>query len=414
MHGLVDAPKARFDEAGDRILTMGEDAIVQHPLDSCLFLAFDRALRPEEPEDDPPRLLAIFGIHVDDLLGCCNEQDPLTKKLMDKLRALQWPSTQTAPWLQAAVSLLAGNVSSATTATLQEANKILRYAKENHDVGLEYRPISACKEDVTFIAFSDGALHAKLIYPARVERARPLQRSGLAVMEVGPVSRSTLAAESQAASEASDSVHHNFLEFDMATLAAFGQFGDPEDEERAPPDCRCEGPVRPPDTTRSSTTKWVSSEQQYADGLTKQAAAQLLADRLRSHLVRLRSDVTFQASKKKPPQERKRAAEMFAVKRPGRAMTAMFAMCTMKTSEPHHTTNYHFIGPNLDFPVLLFTLILIFVSGILLLYGMEPMTWIPWSTSLDGPAEEKKPSKRLEAQLRGRLEWKRNSTCATS
>ena len=85
MYGLVVAPKAWFDEAMDRILAMGEGAIVQHPLDSCLLLAFDRALRPEEVDDDPPRLLAIFGIHVDDLLGCCNEQDPATKKLMDKL-----------------------------------------------------------------------------------------------------------------------------------------------------------------------------------------------------------------------------------------------------------------------------------------------------------------------------------------
>ena len=226
MYGLVVAPKAWFDEAMDRILAMGEGAIVQHPLDSCLFLAFDRALRPEEVDDDPPRLLAIFGIHVDDLLGCCNEQDPATKKLMDKLRgifcfrewhsgaerdelshcgakitkidnfhwkihhseyfkkqkpisiqkdrlqsplpvtngertalcallgALQWPSTQTAPWLQAAVSLLAGNVTNATTTTLQEANKVLRYAKENNDVGLEYRPLRASKDDITFIAFS--------------------------------------------------------------------------------------------------------------------------------------------------------------------------------------------------------------------------------------------------------------------
>ena len=92
-----------------------------------------------------------------------------------------------------------------------------------------------------------------------------------------------------------------------------------------------------------STTKWVSSEQQYADGLTKQSAAQLLADRLRSHMVKLKSDVTFQAAKKKSPQERKRTAEMFAVKRPGRAMAAMFAMCmnacaaAMKTSETPHT-----------------------------------------------------------------------------
>ena len=67
------------------------------------------------------------------------------------------PSTQTAPWLQAAVSLLAGHVTNATTATLQEANKVLRYAKENNDVGLEYRPLSASKDDITFIGFSDAS-----------------------------------------------------------------------------------------------------------------------------------------------------------------------------------------------------------------------------------------------------------------
>jgi hypothetical protein len=41
MYGLVDAPKAWFDEAVERILKMGNGAIVQHLLDSCLFLAFD-------------------------------------------------------------------------------------------------------------------------------------------------------------------------------------------------------------------------------------------------------------------------------------------------------------------------------------------------------------------------------------
>ena len=81
MYGLVDAPKACFDEAVDRILKMGDGTIVQHPLDACLFLAFDRALRQEEEDDDdPPRLLAIFGIHVDDLLGCCNEQGPFDEE----------------------------------------------------------------------------------------------------------------------------------------------------------------------------------------------------------------------------------------------------------------------------------------------------------------------------------------------
>ena len=59
--------------------------------------------------------------------------------------------------------------------------------------------------------------------------------------------------------------------------------------------------------------------------MTKEAAAQLLADRLRSHVTRLKSDLTFQAAKKKSAQERKQGAEMYAIKKPARAMTAMFA-----------------------------------------------------------------------------------------
>eukprot|EP00435_Cladocopium_sp_Y103_P014883 s683_g3.t1 len=76
-------------------------------------------------------------------------------------------------------------------------------------------------------------------------------------------------------------------------------------------------------------TMWVSSEHQYSDGLTKQSAGQLLADRMRTHMVRLKSDDTFQAAKRKDPKERKKNAEMYATKKPGRAMTAMFASCMM-------------------------------------------------------------------------------------
>ena len=111
-------------------------------------------------------------------------------------------------------------------------------------------------------------------------------------------------------------------------------------------------------------------------------------------MVKLKSDVTFQAAKKKSPQERKRTAEMFAVKRPGRAMAAMFAMCmnacaaAMKTSETPHTTNDHYIDLNMDMTVLLFTAILAFVMGNFLMYGIKTMSWTPWRPSLDGLAEE--------------------------
>ena len=46
MHGLCDAPKAWFDEATDRLLALGAGANIQHRLDACLFLVFDKPLPP--------------------------------------------------------------------------------------------------------------------------------------------------------------------------------------------------------------------------------------------------------------------------------------------------------------------------------------------------------------------------------
>ena len=45
--------------------------------------------------------------------------------------------------------------------------------------------------------------------------------------------------------------------------------------------------------------KWVSSERQYADGLTKMSARQLWADRLRATTICLKHDPNFVAAKKK-------------------------------------------------------------------------------------------------------------------
>ena len=121
------------------------------------------------------------------------------------------------------MSMLAGNVTNATTTTLQEANKVLRYAKENNDVGLEYRPLSASKDDITFIAFSDAsfACRSDLSVDKTVAKGEQGHYNVLdwRSWKLARVSRSTLAAESQAV------VHHNFLEFDLATMASAGHSG---------------------------------------------------------------------------------------------------------------------------------------------------------------------------------------------
>ena len=57
----------------------------------------------------------------------------------------------------------------------------------------------------------------------------------------------------------------------------------------------------------NATTMSVSSELQYSDGLTKSSAAQLLADRMRSHLTRLKNDEDFVASKKSQQQKERKA-----------------------------------------------------------------------------------------------------------
>ena len=53
------------------------------------------------------------------------------------------------------------------------------------------------------------------------------------------------------------------------------------------------------------TWRWVSSEWQYADGLTKASARQLLADRLRVANISLKHDPDFIAAKKKDKETRK-------------------------------------------------------------------------------------------------------------
>ena len=88
-----------------------------------------------------------------------SEQLPVTNNEQTALKGLgglQWPATQTAPHLQAQVSLLAGQVTTTTTKTLEAANKVLRYAKSNAHVGPDYRFLGQ-KTDVTFVAFSDAS-----------------------------------------------------------------------------------------------------------------------------------------------------------------------------------------------------------------------------------------------------------------
>ena len=495
MYGLVDAPKAWYDEAVSRILKMGKGAIIQHPLDSCLFLAYDRVIPSDRSQEgtELPRLLSIFGIHVDDLFGCHNDDDPKTADFLSQLKsifkfrewhsgrdhkeltycgakitplddqggwkighedffkkqkpitvapnreasdevtekertalrgllgALQWPSTQTAPHLQAHISLLAGEISKATVSTLEEANKALRYAKVNADVCLEYRCLGK-PEDMAFVAFSDASFACRsdlssqggfILMMVHKDVANGAPGQGISghynvldwrSWKLARVCRSTLAAESQAASEAADAllftttfwnlIWRPWLPLDdvrtarvptkprliIDAKALYDLLARPQIQATSNSDKRtmiealvtqdklscCEG-----------TTLWVSSENQWADGLTKQSAAQLLADRLRTHEVALKSDTSFQASKKKTPQERRRNQEMFAAKKPQRALYALMAsMLTAAVAAEEqgpNTTNYTYFDIHFNgiYAYVLVTLLTLFL-GMCFLSQLRP------------------------------------------
>ena len=133
--------------------------------------------------------------------------------LIGLLGGLQWPATQTAPWLRASVSLMAGSVTTATTSTLLEANKILRYAKQHSDVGLEFRSLGkegGCDlhrfSDASFACRPDNSSQGGYMV-AMVDRTTAEGAEGhynvvdWRSWKLARISRSTFSAESQAASE---------------------------------------------------------------------------------------------------------------------------------------------------------------------------------------------------------------------
>eukprot|EP00435_Cladocopium_sp_Y103_P032566 s1782_g8.t1 len=344
---------------------------------------------------------------------------------------LQWPATQTSPHLQCAVSTLAGQVSKATTSTLDTANKLLRYAKQNSDVGLQFQHV-ANREEVTFVAYSDASFASRDDLSSQggyllVMTHRDVTTGGEGCYNIidwrswkfARVSRSTLAAESQAASEAADAllfattfwrlIWSPWLPLDDIKTAQIPNKPKLVIDAKALYDMMIKEELQAGSNTDKRTAievlvsqdkllccnadvMWISSELQYSDGLTKFSAAQLLADRMRSHMMRLKSDEDFVASKKKSAAERKKGIEKYAIKKPSAMTTStMFAaFCTTATSAMNIETNEIYDRDidnitlnNLDtntFDHELITTIMALLFGILLLAGA--ISLCRWATAL--------------------------------
>ena len=485
MYGLCDAPRAWYMEAVDRILSIPN--VVRHPLDACLFMVYDPSQAPQlhlqaehtSEQHSPGKLVAMFGIHVDDLLGCgdtdnqvyqevkqqlhklfsfrmweetknlqycgcdiqqhddnitlqqtaylhkqkpititpqrkAQQHEPLNHKETTQLRALigslQWPSTQSAPHLQCAVSQLAGKVSKGTVSSLELGNKVLRMAKANADVGLHYHALGDVN-DITFLVFSDATYASRddlssqggyllcMVHHDVVDGNEGFYNVlDWRSWKLARVARSSLSAESQAASESADAllftclfwklIFHPHLPLEDSTSAQLRHRPAHVIDAKALYDLLTKDEIQASIGADKRTAvetlvaqdklrvcqahvRWVSSERQYADGMTKTEASQLLADRLRTHRTKLISDESFQASKKKTPQQRKQAAEMFATKRTSKALTALAmaasttqATATYTDNSTQHTADTNFTATNL---VICFLTFLDIVYGLALL-----------------------------------------------
>ena len=267
---------------------------------------------------------------------------PEQTSLRTLLGALQWPATQSSPHLSASVSLLCGDVKSASVATAQEANKTLRFAKTNSDACTMFPKLGPLNE-LCVVAMSDAAWGIRkdsksqggylvvLTHKRVLEGAmdQPYIILDWRSYKLPRVSRSSLNSESQACAGAMDALEY--------LLHVWQGCIDPQFELRHVDERKALLPsalvvdakalydslkAEIPQLQGDKRTKievmvtkekmlecgtrlrWVSSEVQLADGATKTSARQLFADRLRTHQFTLVADQTFQASKKKTMSER--------------------------------------------------------------------------------------------------------------
>eukprot|EP00435_Cladocopium_sp_Y103_P032775 s1444_g8.t1 len=299
-----------------------------------------------------------------------DEDRQLTPKEVSMLRALlgalQWPSTQTSPHLSASVSLLCGEVSGATVATATQANKLLRFSKSNSDVGLQFSILGELHE-LCMIALSDAAWGVRKNHESQGgyfvllmnKRAlaghmdEPYVVLDWRSYKLSRISRSSLNAEAQACAGAMDALEYLLIfwygcvtpDFELRLLDV-NDISMPSalvvDAKALYDSLKAEVPqmqgdrrskievmvVKQKMDEMKTKLKWISSETQLADGATKSAARQLLADRLRSHVFSLQSDQTFQAAKRKTVAERQASARRNAIGRLVNKHTLGFAVLT--------------------------------------------------------------------------------------
>lgn len=275
-------------------------------------------------------------------------------QLRGLMGSLQWPAVQSSPHLQCSVSILTASSSKGYVKSLQEANKLLKFAKENSDVGLRYRHIGDIKDlrlvamtDASFASRGDGSSQGGYVILLVNKKTLDAEEGDYHVWDwrsfkLPRVARSSLSAEAQAAGQASDALELccRFWEHLLKPSYSLRELlGTPSSlkpclvtDAKALYDSYHRESVTTSVTDKRTSLeirvvkeqlqaidgclRWVSSERQFAEGLTKESARQLLADRLRYGRIKFVWDPNYTAAKKKTKQSRDQNEAEHAMPRP--------------------------------------------------------------------------------------------------
>ena len=275
---------------------------------------------------------------------------PLNEREVTQLRgllgSLQWPAVQTSPHLQCSASLMAAHVSNATLQTVQDCNRLLKFAKENKDIGLVYNHLGPA-EKLRLLCFFDAGFSTRLdgssqggyvLMMVNEDLMHSAEEGEYHILDwrsfkTPRVARSSLGAEAQAGGQASDAVDfacrfwHHLMEPHMplkqllevqsslkpvmitdakALYDAFHREGASSSvvDKRVSLEIRA---MKERLLELGGNLKWMSSDRQIADGLTKESARALFAARLKHQKLKLTWDPTYKAMKKKTKDEKNTA-----------------------------------------------------------------------------------------------------------
>ena len=260
------------------------------------------------------------------------------------LGALQWPGGQGVPSLMASTSIIAGDIPGGTGEVMQSLNKTLRFAKENAKYGLQFHSVAKKVEDLALLCFCDAAFGVRrdlssqggfmiVMTDKRVLHGEKCPFTPLAwkSFKLPRVCRSSLGAESQAMAGALEELLmvKTFLRMLLDQNVTLPQ----SQETLTMPcavvtDCRALFDLLKKENIQTSNDKrvaieslvirdllkqvngelrWVSSERQLADPMTKLSTRQQLVEAMRSGFIQLVHDENFVAAKKKTAVDREKS-----------------------------------------------------------------------------------------------------------